>query len=354
MKKNPYCEDDFSTKFKKNSTEFCERNRRWIVLLDDEMSIRKVVGDYLYDEGYQVTACSDTTALLQVISLPLSSSSLGLVLSNTNSNNNYEDNNKIENDKMNNNNNTHYFFPSLPDVIISDIRMAKAYQEGFEGGKKDGLDLVRHIRSTPRLQRIPIILLTAKPFTRDRIEGYNAGADVYITKPFDPEELVAIIDNLIIRKQQMITMSSSSMLTGRQQSSRISTKARLMPLLGDVQNIKQLLKMYSKTSNVVQETDVYLTSKERMVLEPICDGYTNKEISQKMNIPVPTVAAILHSIYDKTELHKKSQLVKWSIRTGYIPKQPNTTNKQSNIAKSKIMSLFKPPSQQQQRKEGQQ
>merc|ERR1712232_1121711 len=49
---------------------FRERNRRWVVIVDDEESIRQSVGDYLYDQGYKVTACADSTAVLQVVSLP--------------------------------------------------------------------------------------------------------------------------------------------------------------------------------------------------------------------------------------------------------------------------------------------
>lgn len=49
--------------------KFVERNKRWIVLVDDEESIRLAVGDFLYDRGYQVTACADADSMLNLCSL---------------------------------------------------------------------------------------------------------------------------------------------------------------------------------------------------------------------------------------------------------------------------------------------
>ena len=46
---------------------FRRRNKQWIVLVDDEESIRYAVGDFLYDRGYQVTACADANSMLELI-----------------------------------------------------------------------------------------------------------------------------------------------------------------------------------------------------------------------------------------------------------------------------------------------
>lgn len=45
---------------------FVERHQRWVVIVDDEESIRLAVGDFLYDQGYQVTACADADSMLQL------------------------------------------------------------------------------------------------------------------------------------------------------------------------------------------------------------------------------------------------------------------------------------------------
>ena len=72
---------------------------------------------------------------------------------------------------------------SLPDLIISDIRMPGM----------DGYALVRNLRASPRTRLVPIVFLTAKDETTDRIAGFRSGVDAYVTKPFEPEELVAIV-----------------------------------------------------------------------------------------------------------------------------------------------------------------
>src|SRR5687768_18473876 len=73
---------------------------------------------------------------------------------------------------------------SLPDLIISDIRMPGM----------DGYALVRNLRSAPRTRLVPIVFLTAKDETADRITGFRTGVDAYLTKPFESEELLAIVD----------------------------------------------------------------------------------------------------------------------------------------------------------------
>src|ERR1044071_6426262 len=78
---------------------------------------------------------------------------------------------------------------SLPDLIISDIRMPGM----------DGYALVRNLRASPRTRLVPIVFLTAKDETADRIAGFRTGVDAYVTKPFEPEELVAIVKSILDR-----------------------------------------------------------------------------------------------------------------------------------------------------------
>ncbi len=77
------------------------------------------------------------------------------------------------------------------DIIISDVMMPEM----------DGLELCRNIKSNLETSHIPIILLTAKNTAEDRIECYNAGADGYISKPFELKILEARINNFIIHKK---------------------------------------------------------------------------------------------------------------------------------------------------------
>ena len=81
---------------------------------------------------------------------------------------------------------------ALPDLIISDIRMPGM----------DGYALVRNLRASPRSRLVPIIFLTAKDETADRIAGFRTGVDAYVTKPFETEELVAIVKSILERVQR--------------------------------------------------------------------------------------------------------------------------------------------------------
>lgn len=76
-----------------------------------------------------------------------------------------------------------------PMVIILDIMLPDM----------NGYDVCRHLRSDPRTKNIPIIFLTQKDDRRDRLDGLELGADDYITKPFDVEELRLRVHNILDR-----------------------------------------------------------------------------------------------------------------------------------------------------------
>ncbi len=76
---------------------------------------------------------------------------------------------------------------SRPDLLVSDVMMPEM----------DGFELLANIRRDPMLNDLPVIMLTAKAQDRDVMEGYTRGADMYLTKPFNPMELKQFVKRIL-------------------------------------------------------------------------------------------------------------------------------------------------------------
>jgi DNA-binding response OmpR family regulator len=70
-----------------------------------------------------------------------------------------------------------------PDLIILDVMMPK----------RDGLDVLASLKSNPSTRAIPVVMLSAKSNDHDVWEGWRAGADYYVTKPFEMDELLRFV-----------------------------------------------------------------------------------------------------------------------------------------------------------------
>jgi DNA-binding response OmpR family regulator len=82
---------------------------------------------------------------------------------------------------------------SVPDVVLLDVSMP---------GEMTGLEVCRRIRADETLQRVRVMLLTARAREQDVSAGYAAGADDYLVKPFNPAELTRRIEDLLRRPRR--------------------------------------------------------------------------------------------------------------------------------------------------------
>lgn len=115
----------------------------------------------------------------------------------------------------------------LPDFIIADIMMPVM----------DGLEYCKKVKNNFTTSHIPVLLLTAKSSTEVRIEGYNAGADGYIAKPFDAGLLVARINNILGAQTRMHKAFENSMdvktLNMKEESQDRKFVDRIMKIIED-------------------------------------------------------------------------------------------------------------------------
>ncbi|WP_422858522.1 hybrid sensor histidine kinase/response regulator transcription factor [Flagellimonas sp. S174] len=86
-----------------------------------------------------------------------------------------------------------------PDIIITDVIMPLM----------DGIEFSEKVKNDPSLSHIPIVMLTAKELTKDRIKGMETGADAYLVKPFDTKELKVVLEQLLLKKERLLRQYSN-------------------------------------------------------------------------------------------------------------------------------------------------
>ena len=77
-----------------------------------------------------------------------------------------------------------------PDVLVCDVMMPGI----------DGLEVVRRLRADPKTASLPVVVVSAKAQQADLADGEVAGADAYVTKPFDPQDILDAVARLLKRK----------------------------------------------------------------------------------------------------------------------------------------------------------
>ncbi len=122
--------------------------KKTILAIDDELSIRMLLENFL-SQTYNVVTCDDGQEGLKYLEQG-----------------------------------------ELPDLIVTDIQMPNL----------DGYEFVRNVRASGFFSNIPVIMLSGIESSNERVKCLKLGADDYMVKPFNPEELVIRIDNLISRR----------------------------------------------------------------------------------------------------------------------------------------------------------
>jgi len=205
------------------------RDNKRLLLIDDDPNLILLVKDYLEFRGYEVVTADNGMEALEVLD------------------------------------------QEIPDMIICDIMMPEM----------DGYTFVERVRQDSRSSWIPVLFLSAKGQSQDRVKGLNKGADVYMVKPFEPEELVAQVESSLKQANRLISHSGTGETGGK-------------------------LKVPS---------DVELTPTELKVVQLVARGMANREIAIQMKVSQRTIESHVSNMLGKTSLHNRTELARWAIET---------------------------------------
>jgi DNA-binding NarL/FixJ family response regulator len=206
------------------------KDRKRLLLIDDDPNLILLVKDYLEFRGYEVVTADNGKEALHILT------------------------------------------QDLPDMIICDIMMPEL----------DGYGTIEHIRQDRRTNWIPVLFLSAKGQSQDRIKGLNLGADVYMVKPFEPEELVAQVESSLKQTNRMLEHNEG---------------------IGD------------DRSPIQVPASVELTPTELKVVQLVARGLANREIAIQMNVSQRTIESHVSNMLGKTGLNNRTELARWAIET---------------------------------------
>jgi DNA-binding NarL/FixJ family response regulator len=219
-----------------------------ILVVDDDLGTRLSIGDYLELSGYSVLTADNGQEALAMVE------------------------------------------KCHPDLMVTDIIMPGI----------NGYEVVRRMRQNPAFRLLPVILLTAKTKTRERVLGYESGCDLYLPKPFELEELAAAIRSLLERSQ----IIQSEYRFFQQENSATSTSTT-----------KGMEVEHSKLDNIERDNIVsQLTPRERQVLELLTHGLSNAEIGLQLHLSPRTVEKYVSSLLRKTDTSNRAELVRFAIK----------------------------------------
>ncbi len=208
-------------------------DRKKLLLVDDDPNLILLVKDYLEFNGYEVITAGHGREAMKILE------------------------------------------QETPDLIVCDVMMPEM----------DGYTFVQEIRKDARLDWLPVIFLSAKGQSQDRIKGLSQGADVYMVKPFEPDELVAQVKSTINQSVRLMGTSSK------------------------------------KTDNPLRiqvPKSVELTPTEKKVVDLVAQGMSNKDISKELSVSQRTIESHVSNMLNKTGLHNRTELSRWAIQNELV------------------------------------
>ena len=159
------------------------------------------------------------------------------------------------------------------DLVISDIMMPRV----------DGYSLLNSLRIDTKLIYLPVVFLTAKGMTSDRVKAYDLGCNAYLTKPFHPSELIAIINNILIDKSKVVNNFTNV-------------------------NNDFYLKLIARLSSKLQ-----LTTREKSILFLLVKGMMNKEIASELRLSKRNVEKYVSRLLIKTRTRNRTELAQFIL-----------------------------------------
>ncbi|MBD1938004.1 response regulator transcription factor [Microcoleus sp. FACHB-68] len=181
-----------------------------------------------------------------------------------------------------------------PHLMVTDIIMPRM----------DGYQLVRQVRQRPAFRLLPVIFLTARTNTEERIRGYQLGCDIYLPKPFELDELGAVIRNLLERSQ-LIQSEWRFSYPDALRSPNGSVLPSHLPQ-GEASEAKPIPAPDS-------EPMLPLTQREQEVLDLLTVGLSNVQIGDSLHLSPRTVEKYVSSLLRKTATSNRAELVRFAM-----------------------------------------
>lgn len=210
-----------------------------ILVVDDDLGTRLAIGDYLEASGYLIVTAENGSEAIE----------------------------RVED--------------CQPHLIITDVTMPQM----------DGYEFIRRVRQRPALRLLPVVFLTARIETHDRIRGYQLGCDVYLPKPFELQELGVIVRNLLERLQMIE-------LEWRSRKDTLSSQEAIAA---------------PKAPSPSNATSFTFTAREQEVLMLLANGLSNNQIGDRLHLSPRTVEKYVSSLLNKTDTSNRLELLRFAV-----------------------------------------